>query len=57
MGSYFNKEGNLEVYTELPLDGGASQIFSYTYAGGGSWDQKEESWVENLLGRRIRPTV
>ena len=50
MGSYFNKEGNLEVYTELPLDGGASQIFSYTYAGGGSWDQKEESWVENLLG-------
>ena len=50
MGSFFNQEGNLEVYTELPSDSGASQVFSYTYTGGGNWDQQEEAWAENLLG-------
>lgn len=50
MGSFFNQEGNLEVYTGSDSDSGTPQVFSYTYTGGGNWDQQEESWVESLLG-------
>ena len=50
MGSFFNQEGNLEVYTGGTSDSGTAQVFSYTYTGGGNWDQQEESWAETLLG-------
>ena len=50
LGSFYDQEGNLEVYTELSSDSGSSQIFSYTYTGGGNWEQQEETWAENLLG-------
>ena len=50
MGSFFNQEGNLEVYTGSDSDSGTPQVFSYTYTGGGNWDQQEESWAESLLG-------
>lgn len=50
MGSFFNQEGNLEVYTGGTSDSGTAQVFSYTYTGGGNWDQQEEVWAENLLG-------
>lgn len=50
MGSFFNQEGNLEVYTGGNSDSGTAQVFSYTYTGGGNWDQQEESWVESLRG-------
>ena len=50
LGSFYDQEGNLEVYTELSSDSGSSQIFSYTYTGGGNWEQQEETWTENLLG-------
>ena len=50
MGSFFNQEGNLEVYTGGTSDSGTAQVFSYTYTGGGNWDQQEEAWAETLLG-------
>ena len=50
MGSFFNQEGNLEVYTGGNSDSGTAQVFSYTYTGGGNWDRQEESWVESLRG-------
>ena len=50
MGSFFNQEGNLEVYTGGTSDSGTAQVFSYTYTGGGNWDRQEESWVESLRG-------
>ena len=55
MGSFFNQEGNLEVYTGGDSDSGTPQVFSYTYTGGGNWDQQEESWAENLLGTDQAP--
>lgn len=55
MGSFFNQEGNLEVYTETSSSNGASQFHSYTYTGGGNWDQQQESWVESLLGTDKTP--
>ena len=55
MGSFFNEEGNLEVYTSLSSDSGSSQVFSYTYTGGGTWDQQEATWAEELLGRDKSP--
>lgn len=50
LGSFYDQEENLEVYTELSSDKGASQVFSYTYTGGGNWQQQEETWAETLLG-------
>lgn len=49
LGSFFNTEKKLQIYTMLDSESSSPQIFSYNHQGGSDWEKQEETWAEEKL--------